>query len=157
MYIASLVPACFLHPGCFYVLNTSLSIFCESIAFFVVKACERAPPNASLSASKLPRVLHHELEVVVTVDRAAHALVVLAELCERDDAVGLLRVPLGHELLEDLVGRLPALLDVGVLARVIDLSDVFQGHLTVLIHIEFVIGGLDPHLAALVQLSLEGL
>jgi len=60
------------------------------------------------TASKLPRVLHHELEVVVAVDRATDSLVVFAELFEGDDAVGLLAVPLGHELLEDLIRRLLA-------------------------------------------------
>ena len=127
-----------------------LEYFCESIAFFVVKACERALPNASFSASELPRVLHHKLEVVIAVDRAAHSLVVFAELFESDDTVGLLTVPLGHELLEDLVRGTLARLDIGVLARVINLSDVLQSHLAVLVDVEFVVGLLDPNLAALV-------
>ena len=94
-----------------------------------------------LSASELPRVLHHQFEVVVAVDRAAHSLVVLAELFESDDTVGFLGVPLRHELLEDLIERLFALIDLWVLAGIVDLCDVGQRYLTVLIHIQFVIGG----------------
>ena len=103
-----------------------------------------------LSASELPRVLHHHLEVIVAVDRAAHSLVVFAELIESDYTVGFLGIPLGHEFLEDLIGRLFALLNLWVLASVIDLCDVRQCHLPILIHIEFVICSLDPDLACLV-------
>lgn len=81
------------------LLNTNASIFCESIAFFVVKACQWR-----VAFSKLPRVLHHDCEVVIAVDGAADSFVVLAELFEGDDSVGLLAIPLRHELLEDLVG-----------------------------------------------------
>ena len=122
--------------------------------FLLSKRVSGHLPIASYSASELPRVLHHELEVVVAVDRAAHSFVVFAELIEGDDAVGLLGVPLGHELLEHLIGRLLALLDLWVLASIIDLSDVCQSHLSILIDIKLVIGGLDPDLACLVQLSL---
>ena len=143
------------------VLNTSVSIFCESIAFFVVKACERALPKASrlffccgcyfrLGSLKLPRVLHHELEVVVAVDRAAHPLVVFVELVQGDDAVGLLGIPLGHEFLEDLIRCLLALFDLWVLTCVVDRSDVRQGHLPILVDIELGVGSTDPNLASLV-------
>lgn len=131
-------------------MNTSLSIFCESIAFFVVQACERLWP-----CSKLPRVLHHDLEVVVAVNGAADAFVVLAELLEGHDSVRRLRVPLRHELLEDLVGGLLALDDVGVFAGIVDLSDVREGHLAVLVDIELIVGSADPLLPVVVDLSLE--
>ena len=108
----------------------------------------------TVKSLQLPCALHHEFEVVVSVDRAAHSLVVIAELFESDDTVGFLGVPLGHEVLEDLIGRLFALLDLWVLAGVVDLRDVGQRHLPVLIHIQFVIGGLDPDLACLVKLPL---
>ena len=147
------------------VLNTSVSIFCESIAFFVVKACERALPKASclffccgcycrLGSSEFPRVPHHELEVVVAVDRAAHPLVVFVELVQGDDAVGLLGIPLGHELLEDLIRCLLALFDLGVLTCVVDRSDVRQGHLPILVDIELGVGSTDPNLASLAKLTL---
>lgn len=135
---------------CFPILlNTSASIFCESIAFFVVKACQRR-----VAFSKLPRVLHHKCEVVVSVDGATDTFVVLAELLEGDDSVSLLAVPLGHEFMEDLVGRLFALLNIGVLARIVDLSDVLQGHLAILSHIQLVVGQSDPLLAFVVDFSL---
>ena len=77
-----------------------------------------------LNNSELPRVLHHDGEVVVAINRAAHALIVVAKLFEGHDAVGLLAVPLGHEFLKDLVRALLSILDLRVLASVIDLSDV---------------------------------
>ena len=107
-----------------------------------------------LSASELPRVLHHQFEVVVAVDRAAHPLVVFVELVQGDDAVGLLGIPLGHELLEDLIRCLLALFDLGVLTCVVDRSDVRQRHLPILVDIELGVGSTDPNLASLAQLSL---
>lgn len=132
------------------LLNTSSSIFCESIAFFVVKACERR-----VAFSKLPRVLHHESEVVIAINGAAHSLVVLAELLEGHDAVGLLAVPLRHEFLEDLLWGLLALDDVGVLARVVDLGDVLQSDLAVLGDIKLVVCEPDPLLAFFIDFSLR--
>ena len=107
-----------------------------------------------LGSSKFPCVPHHELEVVVAVDRAAHPLVVFVELVQGDDAVGLLGIPLGHELLEDLIRCLLALFDLGVLTCVVDRSDVRQGHLPILVDIELGIGSTDPNLASLAQLTL---
>lgn len=138
------------------VLNTSVSIFCESIAFFVVKACERALPKASRAASELPRVLHHDLEVVIAVDRTADSLVVFAELFEGDDAVRFLRVPLDHEFLEDLIWGLLSLLNLGVFAGVVDLGDVLKSDSTVLVDVKFVVRSSDPDLASVVNLTFEG-
>ena len=104
--------------------------------------------------SELPRILHHELEVVIAVDRAAHSFVILAKLFECHDAVGFLGVPLGHEVLEDFVGGLPAFLNIGVLAGVVNLRNVGQGHLAILIDIKLVVGSLDPDLACFVDFSL---
>ena len=95
-------------------MNTSTSIFCESIAFFVFKAREDL-----LVFSELPRVLHHQREVVVAVDGAAHSFVVFEELLEGHDTVGLLRVPLRHELIEDLIRGLLSLLNFRMFGRVV--------------------------------------
>ena len=111
--------------------------------------------HCSRLRSELPCVLHHDLKVVVAVYRAADAFVVLAELVECHNAVGLLRVPLRHELLEHLVGCLPALLNLWVLASIIDLRDVGQRHLPVFVHVELVVGGLDPNLSRLVELAFQ--
>lgn len=105
--------------------------------------------------SKLPSILHHECEVVIAVDGAADALVILAELFEGHDSVGLLAVPLRHELLEHLVGGLLALLNIRVLASIVDLRDVLQSDLPVLGDIEFVVGEPDPLFPLLVQVSLQ--
>ena len=126
---------------CLFSVNQSL--------FVVVQACELL-----WRRSKLPRVLHHDLKVVVAVDRAAHALVVLAELIEGHDPVRSLSVPLRHELLEDLVGGLLALDDVGVFAGVVDLRDVLQRYLAVLVDIQLIVGKLDPLLPVVVDISL---
>jgi hypothetical protein len=132
------------------LLNTSASIFCESIAFFVFKAFEWG-----VAFSKLPRVLHHHREVVVAVDGTANSFIVLVELVESHDTVGVLRVPLGHELREDLVGAFLARLNIGVLTRVVDLGDVLEGHLAVLVYVKLVVGSSDPVLTAFVELSLQ--
>lgn len=135
-----------------------MSIFCESVAFFVVKACERAfaQSKPSAAASKLPRSLHHKLKVVVTVDRAADAFVVVAELIEGDDTVGFLRVPLGHELLEDLFWGFFAFFYLGVFTCIVNLSDVFKCDATILCHIKLVVGSFNPDLASVVNFTLEG-
>jgi len=105
--------------------------------------------------SKLPRVLHHDLKVVVTVDRTADTFVIFAELFEGDDSVGFLSVPLGHELLEDLVGRLLAFFHLWVFTGVVNLSDVFKCDTPILCHVELVISSSDPDLASVVQLTLK--
>lgn len=105
--------------------------------------------------SKLPRVLHHEGEVVVAVDRAADTLIVVAEFFEGHDAVGLLAVPLDHEVLEHLIWGLLSLKHIRVLACVVDLSDVFQSHTAVFGNIQLVVSSSDPHFACVVELSLK--
>ena len=111
-------------------------------------------PKASGAASELPRVLHHNRKVVVGVDRTADTFVVFAELIEGDDAVGLLRVPLGHEFLEDLIWGLLSLLNLGVVAGIVNLSDVFESYATILVHVKFVVRSSDPDLASVVKLTL---
>ena len=103
---------------------------------------------------ELPSALHHGCEVVVPINGAAHSLVVLTELFESDDAIGLLRVPLAHELLEDLLRCLFALDDLWVLRRVVDLRDVGQGNLAILCHVKLVVCKSDPSLSLLVEVSL---
>lgn len=68
-------------------------------------------PSASLqltvavySRSQLPRVLHHNFEVLVSINGAADIAHVVTELVEGDDAVSDLGVPEAHELLVSLLG-----------------------------------------------------
>lgn len=105
--------------------------------------------------SDLPRVFHHHGEVVVTIDRAAHALVIVAKLLEGHDTVGLLAVPLGHELLEHLIWGLSAVFHVGVFAGVVDLGDVLEGHASIFVHVQLFVGQSDPLFAFVVELALD--
>ena len=95
------------------------------------------------SLSQLPRVGHHQFKHVVSIHGHRHGLVVLAELVKGDDSVRILAVPLRHEVGKHLVRVLLALLHVGVLRRVIDLSNVTQGHLSVLVHVKLFVS--RPH------------
>ena len=98
--------------------------------------------------------MHHQGEVVIPVDGAADALIVFQELIKGDHTIGHLGVPLRHELSEYLVWGLLALNHLWVLACVIDLSNVAKLHQSVLVHVKFVIGLLDPLLPLLIDLSL---
>src|SRR6056300_546891 len=57
----------------------------------------------ALTASNVPGVAHHELEVVILVNGSTDICVVLLELLDSDLAVSLLGVPLSHELVQDVV------------------------------------------------------
>ena len=140
-----MVPLCVIYRVCLFSVNQSP---------FLLSKRASGPYTQSKQpiavASELPRVLHHDLEVVVTIDRAAHTFVIFAELFKGDDSVGLLSVPLGHELLEDLFGTFLALFYLGVLTGIIQLSDVLEGHAAILGHIELVVCSSDPNLASIV-------
>ena len=114
-----------------------------------------SPSLPGKSSLELPGILHHDGEVVVAIDGAADALVVLAELVERHNAVRLLRVPLAHELLEDLLGSLLALDHLWVLTCVVDLSDVSQSDLTILGHVQLLIGSSDPFFTFFIKVTLD--
>ena len=64
-------------------------------------------------------------------------------------------VPLGHELLEYLVGSALAREDIGVLAGVINLGNVVKFDETVLVHVQFVVGSPDVCRSGLVEVTLE--
>jgi hypothetical protein len=66
-----------------------------------------------------------------------------------------LGVPLGHELLEYLVGGQLAREEIGVLASVINLGNVVKLDKAVLVHVQFVIGGPDVCRSSLVEVTLE--
>ena len=84
--------------------------------------------------------MHHQSEVVVSVDRAADAFIVIHELVEGHDTVGDLGIPLGHELLEDLIWSLLSFNDFWVLTCIVDLGNVLDCHLSILVNIKLLIG-----------------
>ena len=106
--------------------------------------------------SQLPGLGHHDSEVLVSVDRGRHVSVVFAELVESDDAVGVLSVPQAHELTVSLLWGLLACHHVGVLAHVVDASDVVQGHLTVAVDVKLVVGLSDVATTAIVEVAAKG-
>ncbi len=68
--------------------------------------------------------MHHEAEVVVSVDRGRDVFVVVTELVECDDAISHLGVPERHELAEDVYRRFPASHYIRVLGRIVKLSNI---------------------------------
>ena len=104
----------------------------------------------TVKSLELPCALHHEFEVVVSVDGAADSLVVVAELVEGDDAVLFLSVPLGHEFLVDFLGCFPSILDVWVLAGVVKGGNIVKFDLTVAVDVQFIVGSPDPVLSCVI-------
>ena len=105
--------------------------------------------------SKFPGALHHQGEVVIPIDRAADAFIVLKELIEGDNSISLLSIPLGHKFGKDLIRGLLSLNNLWVFASIIDLCDVIQFNLAILIHIKLIIGKLDPFLPLVINVTLN--
>ena len=90
--------------------------------------------------SEFPGVSHHNSKVLVSIDRARNVSIVVAELIERHDAVSYLGVPHRHELLIGLLGGQFPVDNIGVLAHIVDSSNIIKSHRSVFVNIKFVIG-----------------
>ena len=104
----------------------------------------------TVKSLELPCALHHEFEVVVSVDGTAHALIVVAELVESDDSVLFLSVPLGHEFLVDFLGCFSSILDIWVLASIVKGGNIVKFDLTVTVDVQFIVGSPDPVLSCVI-------
>jgi hypothetical protein len=63
-------------------------------------------------------------------------------------------VPLGHESLENLIGSRLARDDIGVLAGVVNLSNIIKLNKAILVHVELVVGSHDPLSSGSIQVTL---
>lgn len=84
--------------------------------------------------------MHHQSEVVVSVDGAADAFIVIQELVEGHNTVGDLGIPLGHKLLEDLIWSLLSVNNFWVLTGIVDLGNILDCHLSILVNVKLLIG-----------------
>ena len=107
-----------------------------------------------INSLQFPSTLHHEFEVVVSVNGAADAFVVVTEFFECDDSISNLAVPLSHEFLEDFVGGLSSLFDIWVLAGIVDLSNIVELNLSILVEVQLIVGSPDPDLPCIVEVTL---
>ena len=98
--------------------------------------------------------MHHQGEVVVSIDGAADAFIVVYELLKRHNSVCDLGVPLRHEICIDLIWGLLAINYIWVLTGIIDLCDVSKFDQSILVHVKFVIGKFDPFLSLIIDISL---
>ena len=106
--------------------------------------------------TKYLRVANHKFEVVIAVDTRAEVLVVVLKLLDRNDVVPLVSLPDLHEVGEHLVSRLPATLEVGVEAHIVDHLNVLNSHLATPVLVEHGIGLVDHVSAAVVQVASDG-
>ena len=106
--------------------------------------------------SQLPCLGHHDAEVLVCVDRGGYVAIVVAELVKGDDAVGHLGVPHAHKLAVGLLWRLLTVDDVGVLADIVDSSDIVEGHLAVAIDIKFLVSLPDETPSVIIKIASQG-
>ena len=94
---------------------------------------------------KVPRFVHHELEVVVSVDRHGDVVVVLEPLLHDDDTITAVGMTLDvrevilegiEELSENIVLSLLATLNIGMLLGVVALADIVDINLARLILVQ---------------------
>ena len=101
----------------------------------------------SLVHSELPGVAHERHEVVVVIDVGRYCGVVVVPLLTSDNAVAVFVTEAREELHEDLLVSHLSALNFGVLAAVIDDSQVGGGNGAAAIRVEFCEGLIDDLLA----------
>ena len=109
----------------------------------------------SRNSSEFPGLSHHEAEVIVGVDACRHILVVVTEFIEGDDAVCILGIPHAHVLTVGFLGRLLAVDNVGVLADIVDASNIVKFHQAILVDVELVVCLTNVANAACAELTTE--
>ena len=102
------------------------------------------------------RITNHELEVIVAVNACRDVLVVVLKLFNSDDVIALVRLPERHEVAKDLIGRLAAGLEVGVVRHIIGCADIVNGDLTASVFVKDSIGLMDHVLASVIKLATNG-
>ena len=107
----------------------------------------------ALAAIQVPRVPDHKLKVVVFVHARAHVLVVVDEFVEGDLVVAAVRVPLCHELREDVILAHLSRLELGVLGHVIRRGDVVQFDEAAVIAVQLLVGKAHKAKSALVHFA----
>eukprot|EP00760_Papus_ankaliazontas_P008556 PhM_4_TR13886/c0_g1_i1/m.56465 len=108
--------------------------------------------------TEAPGGVHHDLEVLVVIDRRADVGVVVLELLQRDDAVDLVTDLEGlDELQEHLLLGLLALEHVGVALGGVRLADVVHVDLAVAVLVEDRVGLADEATTEVVELTAEAL
>ena len=104
--------------------------------------------------SDLPGILHHDSEVLITVNAGRHVSEVVAELLEGHNSVSDLSVPQRHELHVDFLGVLAGD-HVRVLANIIDSRNVVKLDGAVAVHVQLVVSLPDESKTRLVQITLK--
>ena len=104
--------------------------------------------------SDLPGILHHHCEVLVRVNASRHISEIIAEFFKGNNTVGDLRIPQRHELHVDLL-RVLASDNIGVLANIIDFSNIIELHSAVTIHIKLIVSLPDESDARFIQVTLK--
>ena len=106
--------------------------------------------------SQFPGLGHHDAEVLISVNGGRNITVVLAKLIEGDNSIGNLRIPHAHELTIGFLRSFLAVDNVGVLAHIIDASDIVKGHLTILVNIKLLVCSSNETDSVLAEVSAEG-
>jgi len=103
---------------------------------------------------QLPGVEHHERKVGVVIDRRGDTGIVFFELVQRQIAIRI-RIKSVEELLKNLIDRLLARNDLGVLAGIVNLLNVIQADIAVAGDVELLVRASNQLLAVFVQLATE--
>jgi len=109
----------------------------------------------ALSSGNVPGIAHHKFEVIVLVDAGTNIGVVFLKFFESNLAVTLLGVPLGHELVEDVIlGHLAGLV-LGVEGHVVVHKQVLNVNNSVSSLVQLLEGKADQVLSALGKVSTD--
>ena len=117
---------------------------------------DRSVCSLSLTASDVPGIADHELEVIITVDTGTQIFVVVLKLFNGNNLVSLMGLPDRHEVSKDLIGCFTTTLEVWVEADVIGDSDIIDSDLATSILIKNAIGLVNHIETALVETATDG-
>mmetsp|Transcript_105073 Transcript_105073/g.295912 ORF Transcript_105073/g.295912 Transcript_105073/m.295912 type:complete len:308 (+) Transcript_105073:29-952(+) len=127
----ALRPQCFHHGGVVVQIQAQIVFDCHDLLRAVVEHHQKTRVGRvcapQLAARDVPRVAHHQLPIIVGVDRRAHPLIVLDEFLERDGPIRIAIVML-HELPHRVVGGHLSALHRWVLRNVVSAREFPEIH-----------------------------